>query len=328
MGILEKIEEKTKTTIKVEDEDKESKELILRYIAPPPFLLRTELPMHAAIIVGPMFSGKTSFVKAKIGEAIKLLLEKDCVDEKHIAFIHSYERGVSEIVEAARKELDLKNISFLFLFNDDAPGGSGQHSRKTYSEENVNESKYYIMIRHRLGRLGYKGYLFVIHTTQVYSLLDITFRRTAALKFFKDYPDEPIDLKTLGPMLGSAGMSWLYYQSLKLWTPRSLDDYLEAVYSALGKFKKRRVIVHADRNEKLNLHKVRNIVLEPKHDEDKDRVMGEKVKESIYYISKKLNKLYEKGVLVFHSRVAYIKYNGVKVNIGSAKHVRKIMELT
>ena len=224
---------------------KEEREIILRYIAVPPFMLRAKNPMHAAVIVGPMFSGKTSFGEAKIGEAIGYLVEKYGVEEHSIAYVHSYERSVSEIVSYMAKNLELKKLSHIFFFNDDAIAVETAFARLSWKEESANEARYYVMIRHRLEKLGFTGYLFILHATQVFSLLDKTFRQTAALKFFKDYPDEPNDMRLMGIMLGKAGMMALNELSLKLWSPMSFRHYLEAVYSAVAKIKRLRRIVRA-----------------------------------------------------------------------------------
>ena len=126
------------------------------------------------------------------------------------------------------------------------------------------------MIRHRLEKLGFTGYLFILHATQVFSLLDKTFRQTAALKFFKDYPDEPNDMRLMGIMLGKAGMLALNELSLKLWSPMSFRHYLEAVYTAVAKIKRLRRIVRAyDTDPEKDperyrrwLYKINNITIE------------------------------------------------------------------
>lgn len=248
----------------------EEKEHILRYIAVPPYMLRARNPMHAAVIVGPMFSGKTSFAEAKIGEAIKQLIEKYNVDESRIAYVHSYERSVSEVISYMSKQLDLKKLTHIFFFNDDAIATETAFSRFSWKEEAASEAMYYVMIRHRLRKLGFTGYLFVMHATQVFSLLDKTFRQTAALKFFKDYPDEPNDMRLMGIMLGKAGMMALNQLSLKLWSPLSFRHYLEAVYSAVAKLKRMRRIVRAYKTDPEKdpqeyrrwLNKTNNIIIE------------------------------------------------------------------
>ena len=57
---------------------------ILAYMAPPPsFVERAPLHMRSALIVGEMGSGKTTFIEAKLGEAVRSLLDQG-VDDNSI----------------------------------------------------------------------------------------------------------------------------------------------------------------------------------------------------------------------------------------------------
>ena len=163
--------------------------------------------MRSALIVGEMGSGKTTFIEAKLGEAVQALLGQG-VDDGSICYVYGKEAGIQQLLEAAQG-LDLQRCLYLYLFNDDAPASTGGHGRRAMSRENVSESQAYIMIRHRLKGMGFRGFLFVAHASQVYHLVDITFRRMAVLKFFKSYPDEPADFRLLGPLVGSAGLAAL-----------------------------------------------------------------------------------------------------------------------
>ncbi len=230
--------------------------LVRKYLMPPPKTVRTaERMFRATLITGAMGSGKTTFVKAKLGEVVSDLLSMG-LDEREICYIYAQESSLEKIIGAA-KDLDLSKCLYLYIFNDDAAVPT--HGRRAMSEENVNESKQYIMIRHRLYDLGFSGYLHVVHATQVYYLIDVTFRRTAALKLFKDYPDEPNDFKMIARMLGKAGLEALQQLSLKLYVSNDPAQMWEAVHEAVSMFKKYRSLVRARPNniiDKIDIQKV------------------------------------------------------------------------
>ena len=129
---------------------------IRAYMAPPPEFVR-EAPLHmrSALIVGEMGSGKTTFIEAKLGEAVQQLLDQG-VDEYNICYIYGREAGIKELLNSTRT-LDLEKCHYLYLFNDDAPASKGGHGRRSMSGENVTESKTYIMIRHRLKKKDSKA---------------------------------------------------------------------------------------------------------------------------------------------------------------------------
>ena len=219
--------------------------LVKSYMMPPPTTVkRAKRAYRATLITGSMGSGKTTFVKAKLGEIVAELLEQG-VDEREVCYIYAQESKMERIIEVA-KDLDLSKCLYLYIFNDDAAVPA--HGRRAMSEENVNESKQYVMIRHRLYDLGFSGYLHVVHATQVYYLIDVSFRRTAGLKLFKDYPDEPNDFKIIGRMLGKAGLEALFRLSLKLYVSNDPAQMWEAVHEAVSMFKKYRSLVRARPN--------------------------------------------------------------------------------
>lgn len=220
--------------------------LVKSYMMPPPATVRkAKRAYRATLITGSMGSGKTTFVKAKLGEIVAELLEQG-VDEREVCYIYAQESSMEKIIEAA-KDLDLSKCLYLYIFNDDAAVPA--HGRRAMSEENVEESKLYVMIRHRLYDLGFSNYLHVVHATQVYYLIDVSFRRTAGLKLFKDYPDEPNDFKIIGRMLGKAGLEALFRLSLKLYVSNDPAQMWEAVHEAVSMFKKYRSLVKARPND-------------------------------------------------------------------------------
>ncbi len=246
MDLLKEVKEKLSTSFK--EEEDAFRRLVFNYLAPPKDLVsRTELLFRSTLIVGPMNYGKTSFIEAKLGEVIKSLLESG-VDEYEIGYVYAQETPIDKIVDSM-EDLDFSRLKYLFVFSDDAAAAPGQHGRTAVSEENVSISQFYIMLRHRIKeRYGYRYYIHVIHSSQVYTLVDVTFRRCAALKLFKDVSDEPNDLKVLARMLGSAAMHALREISFKIASARDLTTYLEGIYSAIAYFKGIKRLVKAFRD--------------------------------------------------------------------------------
>lgn len=236
---------------------------ILAYMAPPlEFVRAAPLHMRSTLIVGEMGSGKTTFIEAKLGEAAQALLSQG-MDDHGICYVYGKEAGIQELLDAAQS-LDLDGCRYLYLFNDDAPAGRGGHGRRAMSRENVSESQAYIMIRHRLKTQGFQGFLFVAHASQVYYLVDITFRRMAVLKFFKSYPDEPADFRLLGPLVGSAGLMALHDLSMRLWTSNDPGETWRAVHRAVAVLKRHRSLVRAEPEARRTLEKLpQQVRLEP-----------------------------------------------------------------
>ncbi|MCD6300889.1 MAG: hypothetical protein J7L82_02340 [Staphylothermus sp.] len=299
-----------------EESSKQFKEMILHYIAAPPFMLKARIPYRAAIVVGPMNSGKTSFVEALLGKAVKKLLNYG-IDENEIAYVHSYERNISEIVGIAKKRLELKKLKYFYLFNDDAIAASAGNARLSFTPEAVGESQYYTMIRHRLAKKGFNGFLFVFHATQVFSLLEKTFRSTSDLYLFKYYPMEPADIKLIGQMVGKAGMIALAEISYKLRTPRTFNDFLEGVYSAVARLIKSKRLVKAydkdpatDTNRyKAILSNINNITIEPGPVPDEEPGAKSRSAEKQYrYVRKFMRFLLETGAIRKKGKRAYLEF--------------------
>jgi len=218
------------------------------YIAPPQWVLRTvENRPNTMIVIGSMGCGKTTWTLSLVARAIERLLELG-IDDSEIAVVHSMGTSMSRALEAL-KSIELPRVRYLYWFNDDAPAARGMHGRRAMSEENVEESRFYVVIRHRLKRMGFQGFMFVVHAAQIYHLIDITFRRMAKIKAFKDYPDEPSDLKIVGPMLGKTYLRKLKEISFKIWSPRDEEELREGLSSAVVKFISRKKVVKVERRD-------------------------------------------------------------------------------
>lgn len=218
---------------------------VLNYMAPPEFITETvENRLHAMLIVGSFGSGKTTWTISKIAQAIQHLLDRG-VDENQVCFVHALGAPISRIVKETKEQVDLGRLKYLYFFNDDAPSARGQHGYRSMSTENIAESQFYIMLRHRLKELGFKGFIFVAHATQIYNIIDTTFRRLSKLKVFKDYPEEPRDKKLIGLMLGKAYFRKLNEISMKIWSPQTQEDLVWGLERAVAKFMGYKAVVRA-----------------------------------------------------------------------------------
>jgi hypothetical protein len=211
---------------------------VINYIAPPEFVLKImQVPFRSIVVTGGMGSGKTTWVRNKIGEACQYLFNQG-VDDDEILVLHVTEMplaSVLNVIDDLANEFDFNRIRYFYLFNDDAPAAEGQISRTHQRQLNIKTSKQYIMIRHILSReYNFYGALIVFHATQVYHLLDITFRRTARLHLFKDYPTEPMDRKIIGMTLGRGYMRQLLKITLQSTIPRNQNELIEGLSSAVA----------------------------------------------------------------------------------------------
>ncbi len=229
--------------LEIDTQTTRDRERVLRYIAPSPELVeKTRLLLRSMLATGPMGYGKTSFIEAKLGEAAKRLLDLG-VDERQVGYVYAQERPLRETLAAVAGWESLPRLRYLYLFIDDAPAAEGLHGRRAMTRENVAESQAITMIRHKLKAAGYEGYVFIAWASQVYHLVDITVRRTSALKVFKDYPEED-DARLIARMLGAAGMQALALISDWL----ASDDprlFLYGVYTGVAKMKRRRWLITA-----------------------------------------------------------------------------------
>ena len=283
---------------------------MIDYIAPPDYALRVSRnKLHSMIIVGSMGSGKTTWTLSLIARAVEEL-QKRGKDAKEIAVVHSLEVGMNKAVREVCSSLDLRRIKYLYWFSDDAPAAEGMHGRRAMSRENVEESTFYTVIRHRLEKLGFDGFVFAAHATQVYHLVDVTFRRLSKIKAFKDYPDEPADLKVVGPMLGKAYLRKLAEITYKIWAPRSKAELVEGLSSAVVRFIRKKKVVTI--NKKPLPDDVTYLRIEPEDRGAEDRVQSTKV-QYMEYIIKRMRKLREKKVLKLTGKYVYIKTDGKEV---------------
>jgi len=220
------------------------------YVAPPRWLVeKVENPFHSMVVVGSMGSGKTTWTLSLIARAVEKLLS-DGVDDSEILVVHT--QGLSMLQTLALLDsasIDFPKVKYLYWFNDDAPSAAGQHGRRSMSAENVAESQFYVVIRHELERKGFRGFLFVAHATQVYHLIDITFRRTAKVKAFKDYPDEPSDLRIVGPMLGKAYLRKLREITRMVYSAKSYEEMVAGLSTAVLKYVGAKKVVRVEKKE-------------------------------------------------------------------------------
>jgi len=219
------------------------------YIAPPDYVINTvENRPNTMIIVGSMGSGKTTWTLSAISKAIEKLLKRGA-DDREICVIHTLEYSMHNTIKEIKSNLDIEHAKYMYWFSDDAPAAEGMHGRRSMSKENVSESQFYTVIRHRLERIGFNGFMFIAHATQVYHLIDITFRRTAKLKVFKDYPDEPSDLRIIGPMLGKTYLRKLREISRMIWIPRTKDELTRGLSSAVVRLISKKKVVSVDKKD-------------------------------------------------------------------------------
>jgi len=225
------------------DEGERERVRFLKYVAPSPGTVkRVRKLLRSTLVIAPMGFGKTSFIEAKLGDAVSYLLDKG-VDDDEIAYVYAQEVSLQTVLEKL-SELDLSRYTYLFIFMDDVIAAEGMHGRRAMSRENVEQTKALVMVRHRLENLGYTGYTHIVWTAQVYTLVDVSVRRTSTLKIFKDYPEEPGDFWVLSRMLGAAALAALN----KISDMVASDDPLKilmGLYSGVAVMKRYRWMIQA-----------------------------------------------------------------------------------
>ncbi|BES81240.1 hypothetical protein [Pyrodictium abyssi] len=230
--------------VEVREETGRDTRRFLRYVAPKPETVR-RVPklLRSTLVIAPMGFGKTSFVEAKLGEAVQYLLDVHGVDDDRIAYVYAQEVPLQVVLDAVA-DLPLQDYWYLYIFMDDVIAAEGMHGRRAMSQENVEQTKALVMVRHRLENLGFTGYTHIVWTAQVYTLVDISVRRTSVLKIFKDYPDEPSDLRVIGRMLGSAALQALDEISAMV-TSDEPGQILRGLYTGVALMKRRKWLIRA-----------------------------------------------------------------------------------
>ncbi len=223
----------------VREGGEELRRLIYRTLAPEPEIARRVTnAFRSMLLIAPMNRGKTSWAEAILGETIGYLVEQQGVDESEIAYVYAVATDINRIVEEIGESLDLSRLTYLFIFSDDAVASEGQHGRRAASRANVEVSKFYVRIRHILReRYGYERALTAIHATQVYHLIDKTFREASDIDVLKALPKSQVDRRQivglLHPDYVGATFSFLRALGRKRVLARTLEEFLEAIYTAV-----------------------------------------------------------------------------------------------
>ncbi len=213
--------------------------LIYRTLAPEPEIARRVTnAFRSMLLVAPMNRGKTSWAEAMLGETIQYLVEKQGIDEREIAYVYAEAVDINRIVEEIAGAVDLASLTYLFIFSDDAAAAPGQHGRRAASRENVNVSQFYIRIRHILRqRYGYQRALTAIHATQVYHLIDKTFREASDIDVLKALPKSQVDRRQIAGLIHpdyvAATFGFLRALGRKRLLAMTLGEFLEAIYTAV-----------------------------------------------------------------------------------------------
>ena len=217
----------------------ELRETIYRILAPSKEIVeRTVNPFRSMLLVAPMNRGKTSWAEAILGETVQWLLEDQGLDESQVAYVYAEAANIQTIVSIVGREINLAKTYYLFIFADDEAAAEGAHGRRAASQGNVEVSRFYIRIRHELRRkYGYTRAVTAIHATQVYHLLDKTFREAADIDVVKALPKSEADRKAIArlmvPEYVPAVFGLLRRLGRQRVLARTLREFLEAIYTAV-----------------------------------------------------------------------------------------------
>ena len=217
----------------------EIRRLIYRTLAPEPEIARRVTnAFRSMLLIGPMNRGKTSWAEAMLGETIRYLVEEQGVDERETAYVYAEATDINKILEEIGENIELDGLTYLFVFSDDAVASEGQHGRRAASKANVEVSKFYVRIRHILRqRYGYERALTAIHATQVYHLIDKTFREASDIDVLKALPKSQADRRQIVGLLHPdyVGPTFSLLRSLgrKRLLAKTLQEFLEAIYTAV-----------------------------------------------------------------------------------------------
>ncbi len=183
-----------------------------------------------------MNHGKTSWAEAILGETIEWLVRRQGLDESEIAYVYAEAVDIQTIVRELGSSLDLGKIYYLFIFSDDAAASEGQHGRRASSKENVQVSQFYIRYEIRR-RYGYARAITAVHVTQVYHLIDKTFREASDIDVVKALPKSEADRKAIARLMAPEYVPAVFSLLRRLGRQRllakSLREFLEAIYTAV-----------------------------------------------------------------------------------------------
>jgi len=185
-----------------------------------------DIELRTITVVGYMGTGKTTLVRHLIARAYKHL-KQNGIKDREILALHFYRANIRGIISYLRNNYDLQGLKYLYLINDDA--AYTNISRRSSSGINVEDARQYIIIRHKLAELGFKGVLIVFHLTQLYYLLDKVLRDSHVL-IFKSMSRDSTERKTLAMLLGRH-----YYKILKLITDKIMSGNKKELEEALSK---------------------------------------------------------------------------------------------
>ena len=215
------------------------RQIIYRTLAPSREIVeRTVNPFRSMLLIAPMNRGKTSWAEAVLGETIQWLVESEGFEESKIAYVYAEAVDIQTIVREAGSSLDLSKVYYLFIFADDEAAAVGVHGRRATSRENVEVSKFYIRIRHELRRqYGYTRAVTAIHATQVYHLIDKTFREASDIDVIKALPKSESSRRAIARLMAPdyvpAVFSLLRRLGRQRVLARTLRGFLEAIYTAV-----------------------------------------------------------------------------------------------
>jgi len=223
----------------VREGGQELRRMIYRTLAPElEIARRVTNAFRSMLLIAPMNRGKTSWAEAMLGETIGYLINEQGLDEREIAYVYAEAVDIDKIVDEIAGNIDLQTLTYLFIFSDDAAAAPGQHGRRASSKENVNVSQFYIRIRHILRkRYGYHRAVTAIHATQVYHLIDKTFREATDIDVLKALPKSQIDRRQIASLLHpdyvAATFGFLRSLGRKRLLAKTLHEFLEAIYTAV-----------------------------------------------------------------------------------------------
>ena len=230
--------QKLRVKTRIKEDAGELRQIIYRTLAPSREIVeRTVNPFRSMLLIAPMNRGKTSWAEAILGETIQWLVGQG-FDESEIAYVCAEAADIQTIVSEVGSSLDLSRVCYLFVFADDEAAAVGAYGRRASSRENVEVSKFYIRIRHEIRRLyGYTRAVTAIHATQVYHLIDKTFREASDIDVIKALPKSEADRRAIARLIVPGYVPAVFSLLRRLGRQRilakTLREFLEAIYTAV-----------------------------------------------------------------------------------------------